>query len=88
MEKYPLTSIDPSAKIGKNVKIGPFTTIDANVEIGDGTIIDSNVTIHSGARIGKFCHIHSGAVICDIPQDLKFKGEDTRPTATSHTIAS
>lgn len=77
MENYPFTVIAPSAKIGANVKIGPFVTIDDNVEIGDGTIIDSNVSIHSGARIGCNCHIHSGAVICDVPQDLKFKGEDT-----------
>lgn len=76
-ELYPLTCIHPEAVIGKDVKIGPFVTIDANVEIGDGTVIDSNVTIHSGARIGKNCHIHSGAVVSDIPQDLKFKGEDT-----------
>ncbi len=77
MEKYPFTVIDPSAQIGENVKVGPFVTIEGNVEIGEGTIIDSNVSIHSGARIGKNCHIHSGAVISDIPQDLKFKGEDT-----------
>lgn len=76
-ELQPLASIHPDAKIGKDVKIGPFVTIDSNVEIGDGTIIDSNATIHSGARIGKNCHIHSGAVVSDIPQDLKFKGEDT-----------
>lgn len=76
-ELQPLACIHPDAKIGKDVKIGPFVTIDANVEIGDGTIIDSNATIHSGARIGKNCHIHSGAVISDIPQDLKFKGEET-----------
>lgn len=77
MDIQPLASIHPGAKIGKGVKIGPFVTIDDNVEIGDGTVIDSNATIHSGARIGKNCHIHSGAVISDIPQDLKFKGEDT-----------
>lgn len=77
MEKYPFTVIDPSAQIGEKVKVGPFVTIEGNVEIGEGTIIDSNVSIHSGARIGKNCHIHSGAVISDIPQDLKFKGEDT-----------
>ncbi len=76
-ELQPLACIHPDAKIGKDVKIGPFVTIDANVEIGDGTIIDSNATIHSGARIGKNCHIHSGAVVSDIPQDLKFKGEET-----------
>lgn len=85
MEKYPFTAIDPNANIGGNVKIGPFVTIEGNVEIGDGTIIDSNVTIHSGARIGKNCHIHSGAVICDIPQDLKFKGEDTIAIIGDHT---
>ncbi len=69
--------INPGAKIGQDVKIGPFVTIDDNVVIGDGTVIDSNAVIHSGARIGNNCHIHSGAVVCDIPQDLKFKGEDT-----------
>lgn len=77
MEKYPYTVIDPGAKIGKDVKIAPFVTIEDNVEIGDGSIIDSNATIHHGARIGKNCHIHSGAVVSDIPQDLKFKGEDS-----------
>lgn len=72
-----LSSIHPGARIAENVKIGPFVTIDDNVEIGPGTIIDSNVVIHSGARIGANCHIHSGAVVSDIPQDLKFKGEDS-----------
>lgn len=73
----PLACISEQAKIGNDVKIGPFVTIDDNVEIGDGCIIDSNATIHAGARIGNNCHIHSGAVVSDIPQDLKFKGEDT-----------
>ena len=77
MDARHLSYINPGAKIGENVQIGPFVTIDDNVEIGDGTIIDSNVSICSGARIGKNCHIHSGAVISNIPQDLKFKGEDT-----------
>lgn len=74
---HQLSSIHPDAKIGQNVTIGPFVTIDANVEIGDGTIIDSNATIHWGARIGRNCHIHSGAAVGGIPQDLKFKGEET-----------
>ncbi len=72
-----LTHIHPSAKIGSNVQIDPFTSIHANVEIGDNTWIGSNVTIYEGARIGKNCKIFPGAVISAIPQDLKFKGEDT-----------
>jgi UDP-N-acetylglucosamine acyltransferase len=72
-----LSYIHPNAKIGKNVTIEPFSTIYDNVEIGDGTWIGPNVTIFSGARIGKNCRIFPGAVISAIPQDLKFKGEDT-----------
>ncbi len=69
--------IDPSAKIGEGVIIGPHTIVETNVEIGEGTRIDSNARICYGARIGKNCHIFHGAVISEIPQDLKFHGEDS-----------
>lgn len=74
---HQFSSVNPDAKIASDVVIGPFTTIDANVEIGEGCRIGSNVTILSGARIGKNVTIFPGAVISAIPQDLKFKGEDT-----------
>ena len=73
----PLAYVHPGAKIAKNVVIEPFTTIHNNVVIGEGTWIGSNVTIMEGARIGKNCSIFPGAVISAIPQDLKFKDEDT-----------
>ncbi|MEZ3590485.1 MAG: acyl-ACP--UDP-N-acetylglucosamine O-acyltransferase [Muribaculaceae bacterium] len=75
--KQPLAYVHPAAKIASNVVIDPFVTIDQNVEIGEGTRIGSNVTIMEGARIGKNCVIFPGAVIGAIPQDLKFRGEDT-----------
>lgn len=73
----PLSVIHPEAQIGKNVTIGPFVTIDKNVVVGDGTHIYPNTVILSGSRIGKNCSIFPGAVIGGIPQDMKFKGEDT-----------
>lgn len=69
--------IHPDAKIGKDVKIEAFAWIDKNVEIGDGTWIGPSATIMEGARIGKNCKIFPGAVVSAIPQDLKFKGEET-----------
>ncbi|VBB44790.1 UDP-N-acetylglucosamine acetyltransferase [uncultured Paludibacter sp.] len=75
--KQPLAYIHPDAKIAPSVVIEPFVTIDKNVVIEDGTRIGSNVTILEGVRIGKNCNIFPGAVIGAIPQDLKFKGEDT-----------
>lgn len=80
-----LTSIHPSAKIGKDVTVGHFTFIDEDVEIGDGTWIGPNVTILSGARIGKNCKIFPGAVISAIPQDLKYDGENSLVEIGDHT---
>lgn len=73
----PLANVHPDAKIAKNVTIEPFATITGNVEIGEGTWIGPNAVIMDGARIGKNCKIFPGAVVSAIPQDLKFKGEQT-----------
>ncbi|HSH53016.1 MAG TPA: acyl-ACP--UDP-N-acetylglucosamine O-acyltransferase [Bacteroidales bacterium] len=80
-----LAYIHPEAKIGKNVKIEAFAWIDKNVEIDDGTWVGSNVTIMEGARIGKNCKIFPGAVVSAIPQDLKFKGEETTAEIGNNT---
>jgi UDP-N-acetylglucosamine acyltransferase len=72
-----LSSIHPEAILGENVTVSPFVTIEKNVVIGDNTYIYPNAVIMNGARIGKNCRIFPGAVIAGIPQDLKFKGEET-----------
>lgn len=77
MSISPLAHVDPAAKIGEGVEIGPFCNIYGNVEIGDGTRLLGSVTVMDGARIGKNCTIFPGAVISAIPQDLKFRGEET-----------
>lgn len=81
-----LISIHPDAKIASNVIIESFSTIHKNVEIGEGTWIGSNVTIMEGARIGKNCKIFSGAVISAVPQDLKFRGEETITIIGDNTV--
>lgn len=84
--KQPLAYIHPDAKIHPSVVIEPFACIQANVEIGEGTRIGSNVTICEGTRIGKNCTIFPGAVVGAIPQDLKFKGEDTVSIIGDNTV--
>ena len=73
----PLAYIHPEAKIGENVEIAPFVFIDKNVVIGDNNKIMANVNILYGSRIGNGNSIFPGAVIGAIPQDLKFRGEET-----------
>lgn len=73
----PLAYIHPEAKIGENVEIAPFVFIDKNVVIGDNNKIMANANILYGSRIGNGNTIFPGAVIGAIPQDLKFRGEET-----------
>jgi UDP-N-acetylglucosamine acyltransferase len=72
-----LAFLHPEAKIGKDVVVEPFAYISGNVVIGEGTWIGPNATIMDGARIGKKCRIFPSSVVSGIPQDLKFRGEET-----------
>jgi UDP-N-acetylglucosamine acyltransferase len=72
-----LAYVHPEALLAENITVEPFAYIGDNVEIGEGTWIGPNATILSGARIGKNCWIYPSAVISAIPQDMKFRGEDT-----------
>lgn len=83
---HPHTYIHPDARLAENVKVDPFTVIHQDVIIGAGTWIGSNVTIMEGVRIGSNCRIFPGAVIGAVPQDLKFKGEQTYVEIGNNTI--
>ena len=73
----PLAYIHPEAVIGEGCEIGPFCYIDKNGVICKNNHLMNSVTLLSGARIGDGNRIFPGAVIGAIPQDLKFKGEET-----------
>ena len=68
--------INPKAKIGKNVAIGPYSVIGPNVEIGDNNIIQSHVNISGNTKIGNGNKIYPFVSINE-PQDLKYEGEPT-----------
>lgn len=72
-----LAFVHKDAVLGENTTIEAFAYIAGNVVIGEGTWIGPNATILEGARIGKNCRIFPSAVISAIPQDLKFKGEES-----------
>jgi UDP-N-acetylglucosamine acyltransferase len=80
-----LAYIHPEAIIGENVIVEPFAYIAGNVIIGDGTWVGPNSTILDGARIGKNCKIFPSSVVSGIPQDLKFKGEDSTAELGNNT---
>ena len=77
VEIHPTSIVSKKAKLGVNVKVGPFTIIEDEVEIGDNTEISSNVKIKNFTKIGSNCQIFEGSIIGNFPQHLGFKGEKT-----------
>lgn len=72
-----LAYVNPNAILAENITVEPFAYIGENVEIGEGTWLAPHSTILPGARIGKNCRIFPSAVVSGIPQDMKFRGEET-----------
>ncbi|MGA1862421.1 acyl-ACP--UDP-N-acetylglucosamine O-acyltransferase [Deferribacter thermophilus] len=66
------SEISSKAEIGPNVYIGKNCVIHDNVKIGFGTVIESNTEIKEGTIISPNAHL-GGA-----PQDISYKGEDTK----------
>lgn len=70
--------VDPTARLGEGVHVGPYAVIGEDVEIGDDTTIGPHVVIHPYVRLGRDNSVHAHAVLGDLPQDVAFSGEKTR----------
>ena len=68
--------IDPEAKLGVNLEIGPYVVIDGCAEIGDYCNIESHAVIEGTVRIGSNNVIGHAAIIGTPPQDLSFSDEN------------
>jgi UDP-N-acetylglucosamine acyltransferase len=70
--------VEHGARISDTAVVGPYCVIGPDVEIGPGTRLSNGVTIQGITRIGRDNVISPYAVIGTAPQDLKYKGGDTR----------
>ncbi len=78
--------VDPRAQLADDVEIGPFCVIGPHVTIGPGTRLENHVTIKGHVTIGRHNHIHANAVIGGEPQDISYRGSDTRVVIGDHNI--
>jgi UDP-N-acetylglucosamine acyltransferase len=75
---HPSAIVDPSAQLADGVVVGPFAVIGAGVEIGGGTTVGAAAQIQGPTRIGRDNRIHGHACIGFDPQDVTYRGEETR----------
>jgi UDP-N-acetylglucosamine acyltransferase len=69
--------IHPDAKLGADVRVGPFCTIGKDVVLGDRVELVSHVVIDGKTEIGDDTIVEPFAVLGVISQDLKFQEKDS-----------
>ncbi|MFO7904029.1 MAG: acyl-ACP--UDP-N-acetylglucosamine O-acyltransferase [Planctomycetota bacterium] len=70
IHEHPTAVIDPQARIGDDVSIGPFCVIEAGVEIGDGCHLASHVVVKENTTLGPENVVEDGAVLGGRPQHV------------------
>jgi UDP-N-acetylglucosamine acyltransferase len=74
---HPTALVDKTVELGDGVTVGPYSIIQGRVVIGHDTHIGPHAVIKDLTTIGNKCEIFQFAVIGEIPQDLKFQGEES-----------
>ncbi len=77
-KQHPTAIVDPGARLGSEVEIGPFCVIGPEVEIGEGCRLHSHVVVQGKTSLGPQCEVFPFVSLGHRPQDLKFKGEQSR----------
>lgn len=75
---HPTALVDPRAELDRDVEVGPYSIIGPKVKIGRGTRIRSHVVIEGNTILGEGNLVFQFATVGSVPQDLKYKGEDSQ----------
>lgn len=70
--------VEDGAVIGEGCVVGPFCVVGPNVVLHERVELKSHVVVTGNTEIGEETAVFSFSVIGEIPQDLKFGGEESR----------
>lgn len=72
---HPQAVVEPGARLGAGVTVGPFCLVGAEAELGDGVTLLSHVAVAGRTIIGARTRVFPFASLGHEPQDLKYRGE-------------
>ena len=78
MDIHPSAVVSPHAELASGVQIGPYSVIGDHVTIGKDTVIGPHVAVEGHTKIGERNRIYPFVSIGSPPQDIGYRGEDTR----------
>jgi UDP-N-acetylglucosamine acyltransferase len=78
--------VDPAAKLGANVEVGPFSVIGPGAELGDGVVVHSHAVVAGRTSLGPGCKLFPFASLGHAPQDVTFHDEPSSLSIGANTI--
>lgn len=76
--------VDRRAALDRDVEVGAYSIVGPKVKIGKGTRIRSHVVVEGNTTMGEGNVIFQFATVGSTPQDLKYRGEESRLIIGSH----
>lgn len=83
---HPTAIVSPEAKLGGNIRIGPFCIVGAHVELGDDCVLHSHVVLDGPSVFGRGNEFFPFAAVGGKTQDLKYIGEPTSLVVGDHNV--
>jgi UDP-N-acetylglucosamine acyltransferase len=83
---HPTALVGAGAELEEDVRVDAYAVVGCAVRLGRGTQIGSHTILEGRVEIGADCRIGSHVMIGSAPQDVKYRGEDTRVIIGDGTI--
>jgi UDP-N-acetylglucosamine acyltransferase len=83
---HPMALVEKGAELDEGVYVGPFSTIAATAKIGARTRLESHIVIDANVSMGVDNVVYPFSMIGAPPQDLSYKGDDTRVEIGDHNV--
>ncbi len=75
---HPTAVVAPDARLGAGTVVGAYSIIGPRVVVGDDCQIGPHAVIEGPTTVGNRCRFFPFACVGTDPQDLKYRGEETR----------
>jgi len=75
---HPSAIVEDGAELGAGVRIGPFAVVGPRVKLGQGVEVMAHAVVEGNTQVGASTLVFPHAVIGGRPQDVKYKGGDTK----------
>ena len=78
MSVHATAIVSPEARLGHDVSVGACAIVEQGAIVGDGCEIRAHAVLKRHTCLGSGNRVYEGAVLGGEPQDLSFRGQETR----------